>query len=1052
MVRPAGGPFDRDPSVTDPLSTLRDALSGTYRVEREIGQGGMATVFLATDLKHGRPVAIKVLRPELAASLGHERFLREIEIAARLQHPHILPVYDSGEAGNILYYVMPFVEVESLRDRLVRGGPLSPAEAVRLAREVADALDYAHRQGLVHRDIKPANILISQGNAVVADFGIARAVSASAATGPGLTQAGMAVGTPSYMSPEQALGDQNLDGRTDIYALGVVLYEMLKGSPPYEGTTPQSIIVQALSGTPPELPSDPLLLQPVIARAMAREPKDRFATAGEMRSALDGLGSGTRPIVVERGGRRRGLLIAGLVAVLAALAVVFLPGRFSDAENPRQSLIVYPFENKTGDASREYLSEASMNLLGLAAAHWTDMRVHDDERTASLLRRRDIGSAGALDFEAAQAMAREARVGTLVMGDIRREGDSLAIEAKVHDVRTGNRIATHIVRASWESDPRPLFDRLASMILGTTGAPPGERPSVLAQTTSSIEAYRAYLAGTAALQRFEIDSAQSSLQRAVALDSSFALAYIRLRDAEGWSGTGFGGDPAKRRDYILMAERHSAELPPRLKSLVAFHRAYEDGDFRRARSLAEDLISRDSTDVEAWYQLGEAHFHGGGTTFPHSDTLGNNGTALRAFQRALALDSTYILAYRHIIDALANCIRNPVMACGPDSAVYGSRDSLVRRYGADSLERLRAVSEGEAVATARGWVATAPTTAQARIGLVQVLYGLRRYDEALAEVERAQELMGGVGAAGVWKALIQFNRGQLGEAAALLDSTLHQVRDTTAALGGIGDFSIAARILAGGGGRIAAAERLTKRVFRAIPFDSAPGPGNVMLTKSEIERMQIAGMHAELATSAVPSLIREAQAVLRRKSGADSATMRRVATANGTGYVMTYLATGDTTHLAHFLALTDTSNSATWRVADAALSLARGDTARARSRVNATYRSPPPAEFTGEAGMVRSYAWGEVLAELGELQLAQEAFGRLDTLGARLQHPGLLVRSYAKRGEVYQRLGDMTKAVESYDKFIAAWSNADPELQPQVDRVRKARAAAKGEVWPERRR
>ena len=392
------------------------------------------------------------------------------------------------------------------------------------------------------------------------------------------------------------------------------------------------------------------------------------------------------------------------------------------------------------------------------------------------------------------------------------------------------------------------------------------------------------------------------------------------------------------------------------------------------------------------------------------------------------------------------------MACGPDSAVYGSRDSLVRRYGADSLERLRAVSEGEAVATARGWVATAPTTAQARIGLVQVLYGLRRYDEALAEVERAQELMSGVGAAGVWKALIQFNRGQLGEAAALLDSTLRQVRDTTAALGGIGDFSIAARILAGGGGRIAAAERLTKRVFRAIPFDSAPGPGNVMLTKSEIERMQIAGMHAELATSAVPSLIREAQAVLRRKSGADSATMRRVATANGTGYVMTYLATGDTTHLAHFLALTDTSNSATWRVADAALSLARGDTARARSRVNATYKSPPPAEFTGEAGMVRSYAWGEVLAELGELQLAQEAFGRLDTLGARLQHPGLLVRSYAKRGEVYQRLGDMTKAVESYDKFIAAWSNADPELQPQVDRVRKARAAAKGEVWPERRR
>jgi serine/threonine-protein kinase len=1049
VVRPAGGPFDRDHPVTDPLSTLRDALSGTYRVEREIGQGGMATVFLATDLKHGRPVAIKVLRPELAASLGHDRFLREIEIAARLQHPHILPVYDSGEAGNILYYVMPFVEGESLRDRLVRGGPLSPAEAVRLAREVADALDYAHRQGLVHRDIKPANILISQGNAVVADFGIARAVSASAATGPGLTQAGMAVGTPSYMSPEQALGDQNLDGRTDIYALGVVLYEMLKGAPPYEGTTPQSIIVQALSGKPPELPADPLLLQPVIARAMAREPKDRFATAGELRTALDTLGSGTRHVATQPASRRRGLLIAGALAVLATLAVVFLPGRFRGQENPRQSLIVFPFENKTGDPSREFLSEAAMNLLGLSAAHWSDMRVHDDERTASLLRRRNVGSAGDLDFEEARAMAREASVGTLVLGDIRREGDSLAIEAKVHDVRSGNRIATHIVRAPWTADPRPLFDRLASMILGTSGAPPGERPSVLSQTTTSIEAYRAYLDGASALQRFDIDSARKALERAIALDSSFALAYIRLRDAEGWNAGAFRGDPERRKEHIRAAERHSASLPPRFKSLVAYHRAYEDGDFRRARRIAEEMITRDSTDVEAWYQLGEAHYHGGGFTFPHADTLGNLGKALRAFQRALALDSSYILAYRHIIDALGNCNGLGVL-CGPDSAVYAPPDTLRARFGVETLERIRRDGRAAQIETARGWVTTLPNALPPRIALIFALYTQQRYDEALTEIDAASRL-GEASVAGVMKGQIFFLRGKPGEAAEIIDSAIRGARDTASAINNMGN-AIAPAVIMAGAGRLAKAERLVSVVFRALPVDSLPGPSNVMFSKADIERF----IHAYLATESsgpkAAASIREVNQILQTRAKGDTALLRRMATSNGLASLAAYLATRDTALLPGFLRIADTTGSSTWRVVDALLALARGDTARARMRVDRHYRTPSESEFNGEQGLARSYGWGTVLAELGEARLAIDAFARIDSSDARIQRPGLLVRSYAERGELYQQLGDMQKAVEYYDKFIAAWENADAELQPQVERVRKARAAAKGEVWPERRR
>jgi len=221
--------------VGDGADRLASALSDRYRIERELGKGGMATVYLAHDLRHDRQVAIKVLRPELTAALGHERFLREITTTANLRHPHILPLHESGAAGEFLYYVMPFVEGESLRDRLIREKQLPVDDALQIAREVADALSYAHSRGLVHRDIKPENILLERGHAVVADFGIARAITA--AETETLTQTGLAVGTPLYMSPEQAAGERSLDGRSDLYSLGCVLYEMLAGEPPYTGPT-----------------------------------------------------------------------------------------------------------------------------------------------------------------------------------------------------------------------------------------------------------------------------------------------------------------------------------------------------------------------------------------------------------------------------------------------------------------------------------------------------------------------------------------------------------------------------------------------------------------------------------------------------------------------------------------------------------------------------------------------------------------------------------------------------------------------------------------------
>ena len=277
--------------MVDLLERLRAAFADRYAVESEIGRGGMAVVFLAEDLKHHRKVALKVLHPELAATLGAERFLQEIEIIAGLQHPHILPLYDSGEADGLLYYVMPYAEGESLRQRLDRERQLAVDESVRIAVEVADGLDYAHRQGVVHRDIKPGNILLSERHAVIADFGIARAIEA--ARSERFTSTGLGVGTPLYASPEQATAEETLDGRTDIYSLGCVLYEMLAGQPPLTGATPQMIQARRLTETPTPLhglrDTVPPALDHVIARALARIPADRYATASQFGQALQAV-------------------------------------------------------------------------------------------------------------------------------------------------------------------------------------------------------------------------------------------------------------------------------------------------------------------------------------------------------------------------------------------------------------------------------------------------------------------------------------------------------------------------------------------------------------------------------------------------------------------------------------------------------------------------------------------------------------------------------------------------------------------------------------------
>src|SRR2546430_16010524 len=276
--------------MPDLLAVLRDALADRYAVERELGRGGMATVFLAEDLKHRRPVAIKVLHPELAAAVGADRFLREIEIAARLQHPHILPLYDSGTAAGSLYYVMPYGEAESLRERLEREKQLPLEDTLRIAAEVAGALAYPHSRGVVHRDIKPENVMLSGGTAVVTAFGIARAVTA-AGDAHQLTQTGTGIGTPAYMSPEQATGSTEIDGRSDQYSLACVVYEMLVGEPPFTGPTAQAVIARHSLDmvSPPSIVRStiPDAVEAAILRSLAKLPADRYATTALFAEALN---------------------------------------------------------------------------------------------------------------------------------------------------------------------------------------------------------------------------------------------------------------------------------------------------------------------------------------------------------------------------------------------------------------------------------------------------------------------------------------------------------------------------------------------------------------------------------------------------------------------------------------------------------------------------------------------------------------------------------------------------------------------------------------------
>jgi serine/threonine-protein kinase len=624
---------------------LQSALGDTYTIERELGGGGMSRVFVATERAFDRQVVLKVLRPEIGEAVSIERFRRETQLAARLQHPHIVPLFGGGEAGGFLYYTMPLVEGESLRARLESERQLPVSDALRLTREVAEALAYAHARGVVHRDIKPENILLSDGHALVTDFGIARAVNPAA--GERLTSTGLVIGTPAYMSPEQASGEVNVDGRTDVYSLGCVLYEMLAGEPPFTGPSVQAIISRRFTERAPSVRAARTSLPPEVdgltSRAMATRPDERFATAAEFAQALER--AATRPTSVSGTAHRRRVALVAL-AVAAAGATVWgmvqarataapdsaatTTARTADPTAPPSVAVLY-LTNRSADTLDAYLADGITEEITSRLARVAGLRV----KSRGTVRR--IRSAGIADPAEA---GRTLDVQYVVAGDVRRAGDS--VHTSIQLVRTTD--ASEVWTDAYTVPASGLVaiqDSIVEQVVrhATGELSAGDRAALVRRRPPNPRAHDHYLRGIYQLAKrtpVSVASAIGEFQEAGRIDptmtralASEGYAYAVFADW-GWPHPdGISNDEMVARglaaaDRALRQDSASAEA-----WLARAHLLF----LRHPRTLEgvvpafERAVTLDSTNAEAQYQYGQALM-----------ASGLAGPAVARYRRAIALE------------------------------------------------------------------------------------------------------------------------------------------------------------------------------------------------------------------------------------------------------------------------------------------------------------------------------------------------------------------------------------------------------------------------------
>jgi serine/threonine-protein kinase len=974
--------------VIETLDRLNTGLTGRYRIERELGRGGMATVYLAHDLKHDRPVALKVLLPDLAHAVGPQRFLREITLAAQLQHPHILPVHDSGSVDGLLWYTMPYVAGESLRQRLTREPQLPLNEALGIAREVAEALGYAHERGIVHRDIKPENILLAAGqHCVIADFGIARALDMA---GDKLTATGLAVGTPAYMSPEQAVADTHLDGRSDLYSLGCVLYEMLVGEPPFTGRTPQAIIARRVSEPAPHVSvfrDVPAGVEQVVTTALARSPADRFPNAAQFIQALESAIHTPQVALAPRAPRRDWRIRFGLAAAATFTAVVvalaLFRGRGPSAAKALDAdlIAIAPFD--VLDTSLRLWHEGLVDVLA------RDLDGAGPLRTVSptvAIRRWHGRADPASAAELARATgARLAVYGTLV----RSASDSVRLAATLLDASGPHALGEIEVRGP-SSEMDRLTDSVAIGLLRQLGR---SRPVALVPHTGisarSLPALRAFLQAEQYYRRGIWDSAASYAEQAISLDSTFALAYKRASQAIGWGG----GDDSVGQVYAMRAAAHNHRLAPRDSLLVVaeslmrvisargFGARYDPVLGGRMYATIEEAVRRYGDDPEAWYGLGEARHHLGGWLV----STGGWRASREAFERSISLDPLFAPAYYHLVEICFSLGDSAAARRYAAAAIrYNPRGTMTR--GFQAVDRLL---------DARGALAQAAVIDSLPDDLLWDTYEsvMRWADSAelsLTIIRRwvkRPNFGGDSNAPSILVNQLAF-RGHLREARAAGDSLAMDLFSQAALLGAV------------------SAERATAMFRRCLPGGPASQwsegwpPGGCMPALS--------WWNARRDTVSLQMYLEGAERNERKQAGGEfspSATVHASA-------------------------------------ARANLALARRDTAaalRAYEPMLATSPGPWWAEGQRLVAAQLLEARGQIRKAANLLYAAPAMEGEV---GPQLSDVMWLL----ERGRVAEQLGDRARAIEAYHYVAEVWRHADTELQPYAAEARAAIARLMAEA------
>jgi tRNA A-37 threonylcarbamoyl transferase component Bud32/tetratricopeptide (TPR) repeat protein len=1053
--------------MTDVMPGLQSSLAARYVVEREIGEGATAKVYLARDTRHDRHVALKILRPELANALSGERFLREIRVAAGLQHPNILALYDSGETTDSVYFVMPYVEGETLRERILRRGALEVDEAVRILSEIADALTYAHSHGVVHRDVKPENIMLADGHAFIGDFGIAYAVGF--APEGRLTGEGRVVGTAPYMSPEQAAGDESVDGRSDQYSLACVFHEMLTGRTLFPGRTPRTAMSRRLTTPPPRLRRSrrdvPAGIDRALARALAPDATNRFPTPKALADAVaDAL---TAAAVTRRVSWRTALLAALVAGATAVGAGVYV---WRGARSPaldRSLYAVMPFTHR-GDSLPELLGEDCQLLLLNALAHWRDLRLVDEMRVKSAYAQYGAGRA---DLRRSLAAARSLGAGLLIWGDVRPIGDSIYVRAALYDVgldgRTLREFRVGISRGL--ADVSARFRELADSLLLREA---GHGVAADAMGTSSLDAWRAYADAHRALGEWDLPRARREFERAVELDPQYPQAYLGLAQTIGFAGTASRAD---WREAAVHAAALRGRLAPSDAELAVALLDLSEGRFQQACARHRAMLARDSLDFRAWHGLGECQAM---DPIVIPDARSRSGwrfrssqaAAIAAYSRALTLTPAVHRAFRgrafsrltRLFYAEMNRTKRGYRVVGADTAHYGAYPELdgdTLTFIPYPLADLRArtseiqpASHPTAVARNREllraiterWLRSFPASADASESYAQSLDATGQLTTALEFTRRARTLARDSTQRfrlGATEVRLLLKTGAFERAARKADSLLPAPRPRDA------ETAMRAAALAALTGRVHAAASLFAEAGPALPPFVLPTlsdgsrvsvPPAVLSSALRLSVYAAFGAPADsiraqwrrLAEASLPDVPPE------RRPDVAAALLHRPA-------ALAYGALGPTT-----LHRTPPAN-ALW-VLEQQVALLRGDTTMVRARADtaiAYVRAKPtvPLSVTYVLHTARQLLGArDTLRATALLDLLLDALpsAPADLLDDAVD-AATLVHVMALRAELAAAARDMTRAARWASAAATLWRSADAPLADTVERMRSIAAQAR---------